>query len=241
MDHTTFDDEKQDSQEEEAGEDRSIFLAFENVKDGRKARGKRYPLSFILTLICLGKLAGEKTITGIVEWAREREFWLKKYLNWPKGIPSVATCIHALAQCDAHEVEQAMMHVLAKARKMSQNERNMKNIPLHRQNMYILKQTAIDGKTLCGTQKHPSENQPPVHILSLYECETGIVLGHTVVEKKTNEITGAKAFLEKSFLSGRLFTSDAMHTQKEWFAGIYAHNGACCSIVKRNQKLLYKN
>jgi predicted transposase YbfD/YdcC len=80
--------------------------------------------------------------------------------------------------------------------------------------MYELKHTAIDGKTLCGTQNHQSENQPSVHLFSLYECETGLVIGHVVVEKKTNERTGAKAFLKAPFLSGRICTSDAMHTQK---------------------------
>ena len=37
----------------------SLYSAFENVKDGRKARGKRYPLMLILTLLLLGKMAGE--------------------------------------------------------------------------------------------------------------------------------------------------------------------------------------
>jgi predicted transposase YbfD/YdcC len=106
--------------------------------------------------------------------------------------------------------------------------------------MYELKHTAIDGKTLCGTQNHQSENQPSVHLLSLYECETGLVIGHVVVEKKTNEITGAKAFLKAPFLSGRIFTSDAMHTQKKWFAGIYAKQGYCFSTLKKNHRGLYK-
>jgi hypothetical protein len=74
--------------------------------------------------------------------------------------------------------------------------------------------TAIDGKTLCGTQNHQPENQPSVHLFSLYECETGLVIGHVVVEKKTNERTGAKALLNAPFLSGKIFTPDAMHMQK---------------------------
>jgi hypothetical protein len=40
--------------------------------DGRKARGKRYPLPILLTLILLAKLAGEDTPKRIAEWLRLR-------------------------------------------------------------------------------------------------------------------------------------------------------------------------
>jgi hypothetical protein len=41
------------------------------VTDGRKQKGKRYPLPLLLTLLLLGKLAGETTVNGIVEWIKE--------------------------------------------------------------------------------------------------------------------------------------------------------------------------
>ena len=46
----------------------SLYQTLEQVKDGRKARGKRYPLALIFTLVLLGKLAGETTIHGVLEW-----------------------------------------------------------------------------------------------------------------------------------------------------------------------------
>src|ERR1700687_2419649 len=63
----------------------SLYRAFEQVKDGRKQKGKRYPLALILTLLMLGKLAGETTINGIVDWIKERKGMLKQLLNWSKG------------------------------------------------------------------------------------------------------------------------------------------------------------
>ena len=51
----------------------SLYRAFEQVKDERKAKGKRSPLPFVLTILMLGKLAGEKTINGIVDWVKERK------------------------------------------------------------------------------------------------------------------------------------------------------------------------
>jgi hypothetical protein len=113
---TTLDVQTQDDQQGEEEDDTSIYFAFEKVKDRRKEQERRYPFSFLLTLLSLGKMAGERTITGIVDWIKEREPWLKKELNWPKRFPVVATCTQALEKCDAHKVEQVMMCVIRKAR-----------------------------------------------------------------------------------------------------------------------------
>ncbi len=43
----------------------SLYSAFEQVTDGRKKKGKRSPLPRLVTLLLLGKLAGETTVNGI--------------------------------------------------------------------------------------------------------------------------------------------------------------------------------
>ncbi len=62
----------------------SLYSAFAQVRDGRKRKGKRYPLPLLLTVLMLGKLAGETTVSGIVDWVKERQGWLRHQLNWPK-------------------------------------------------------------------------------------------------------------------------------------------------------------
>ena len=69
----------------------SLYKAFEQVTDGRKAKGKRYPLPLVLTLLMLGKLAGETTVNGIVDWIKERQGWLRTQLHWPKRFPTNST------------------------------------------------------------------------------------------------------------------------------------------------------
>ena len=69
----------------------SLYRAFEQVTDGRKQKGKRYPLPLLLTLLLLGKLAGETTVNGIVDWVKERQGWLRCQLNWPKRFPTNST------------------------------------------------------------------------------------------------------------------------------------------------------
>ncbi|GAC1631804.1 MAG: hypothetical protein NVS4B7_19660 [Ktedonobacteraceae bacterium] len=69
----------------------SLYSAFEQVTDGRKKKGKRYPLPLLLTLLLLGKLAGETRVNGIVDWIKERQGWLRCQLNWPKRFPTNST------------------------------------------------------------------------------------------------------------------------------------------------------
>jgi hypothetical protein len=60
----------------------------------------------------------------------------------------------------------------------------------------------MDGKTVCGTLGHAQENQPSVHLFSLYECESGIVLTQETVKNKENEITASAAFLHPFLIKG---------------------------------------
>jgi DDE_Tnp_1-associated len=89
----------------------SLYRAFEQVKDGRGKKGKRYPLAFLLTMILLGKMAGETDLEGIVDWINERRKEIKSILNWPKGFPVNSTYTDALAKCDHHEIVKALVHM----------------------------------------------------------------------------------------------------------------------------------
>ncbi len=213
----------------------SLYRAFEQVKDQRKKRGKRYPLALVLTLMCLAKLAGETTISGIVEWVNLRGNWIRLQLDWPKRFPTNATYSHILAGCDGEEVAQAIAQVILKARAVEQCEDEPSRLVRQKSEEEKLIHTAMDGKTLRGTLGHRRENQPPVHVLSLYECETGIVLAQETVKKKENEITAAGAFLRPLLVKGRIISADAMHTQKKWCAGVQAYGGYYLLIAKENQ------
>ena len=213
----------------------SLYRAFEQVKDGRKAKGKRYPLPLLLTVLLLGKLAGEKTINGIVDWVKERKSLLKQQLNWPKGFPVNSTYSQALAHCDGQEVAQAIAQVFVKARAEEQCGSEPTRLLAYEPGADKLIHTAMDGKTLRGTVKHTPENQPSVHLLALYECESGIVLAQETVKSKENEITAAAALLHPALVKGRIISTDAMHTQKKWCAGVHAYDGYYLVRVKKNQ------
>jgi hypothetical protein len=129
----------------------------------------------------LGKLAGETTIHGALEWGNLRASWLRKHLDWPRRFPSNATVTRALATCDAGHFVEVVATILLKARAEEHASQAGATTPL--------KQVAMDGKTLRGTLSHHQQHQPAVHVVSWYEPESGLVLAHRAVEDKHNEIS----------------------------------------------------
>lgn len=233
MNFTIFDEVDQSGQEEGAIDVASLYSEFEKVKDGRGEKGKRYPLPLLLTLLMLGKMAGETTINGIVDWIKERKDPLKRQFHWPKRFPVNSTYSHALAHCDGQEIAKAIAHVIVKARAVEQCEKEPSRLVAEPGEKLI--HTAMDGKVMRGTLGHAKEGQPSVHLLSLYECESGIVIAQEAVRSKENEITAATALLHPLLVKGRIISADAMHTQKAWCAGVNAYDGYYLLVAKKNQ------
>ena len=204
----------------------SLYRAFEQVKDGRKKKGKRYPLAFLLTVILLGKLAGETELEGIRDWIHERRKEIKELLNWPKGFPASSTYTDAFAKCDHHEVAKAVAQVLIKARAVEQcQDEPSRLLAQKEQSSETLIHTAVDGKVMRGTLKHGRDDQPSVHLLSFYECESGIVLDQFLVDKKKNEESACKAILHPILVKGRIISGDAMFSCRDWCATVHAYGG----------------
>ena len=116
------------------------------------------------------------------EWhcglGQRRPAWLRRQLDWPKRFPTNSTYSEALARCDAQQIVTVIASVLLKARAVEQCGTEPSRLQAHQQEE-TLTHVAMDGKTLRGTLGHESEGQPSVHLLSLYECQSGIVLTTT--------------------------------------------------------------
>lgn len=234
MNLSIFDAGEQVGQEALAVDAASLYRAFEQVKDGRKAKGKRYPLAFLFTLILLGKMAGETKWDGIIDWINERQQELKKLLNWPKRFPVMKTYTDALAKCDHQEVARAIAQVLVKAGAVKPDDEQEAHTD-------ELIHTAVDGKVLRGTLKHGRDDQPPVHLLSFYECESGIVLDQFVVHKKTNEESACKAILHPVLVKGRILSADAIFSCRDWCAVVHAYEGYYLIPIKDNNPAVLRD
>lgn len=213
----------------------SLYRAFEQVKDGRKAKGKRYPLALLFTLILLGKMAGETKLDGIIDWIDERKKEIKKLLNWPKDFPVSKTYTEAFAKCDHHEVAKVMAQVLVKARAVERCEDEPSRLIAQKEpDNDLLIHTAVDGKILRGTLKHGRDDQPSIHLLSFYECESGMVLDQFVVDKKNNEESACRAILHPLLVKGRILSGDAIFSCRPWCAIVHVYAGYYLLPIKGN-------
>jgi predicted transposase YbfD/YdcC len=217
----------------------SIYKIFENIIDTRKDKGKRYPLSFLLTLVTLAKMAGETTIDGIVDWIDHRKNDLKKMLNWPKVFPSNKTYERVLSQCDHEQITEAISGLILKVRAEEKCASEPSRLLHHTSYDDRLVHTAMDGKTLRGTLNHVEETQPSVRILSLYECDNGVTVKQYVYKNNESETSAVEQLLRSNIIRNRIISTDALHTNRRWCANVQLFGGYYLTTVKENTPNLY--
>lgn len=198
---------------------RHLLSYLRRVKDGRKRRGKRYPLEIILVLFIMAKLCGQNKIYGIADWAQQQSEYLIGALGLRyKRLPHHSTYRRVLAdEIEGDELERMMGEYLAQ-------------LPRHGQETVIV----IDGKTVRGTIT--AEDPFGLHLLAAYLPGEGIVLMQMIVEKdKENEIVVAPKLLASLDLRNKVVTGDAMQTQRKLSIQIVAAGGDFVWVVKDNQ------
>ena len=218
-----------------------LYAVFEQIKDGRKKRGQRYSLPLLLTLLLLARLAGETEISAAAEWIRLRSDWICEHLQIKRQtMPCTGTYLYLLSRIDHEQVTQLVAAYLiqAEARQRCGEEPSRLRNQAGREHR---EHVALDGKTLRGTLGHVAEDQPPVHILSLYEVKTGVVLTQRVVREKENEISAAKEMALPQYVKGRVITADAIHTQKSFCQQIHRAGGKYLLYVKENHPTDYED
>jgi hypothetical protein len=74
---------------------------------------------------------------------------------------------------------------------------------------------AVDGKTLRQSFDAFADRKA-AHVLGAFAVDHRIILAHAVIDEKSNEIPAAQALIATLGLTGRVFTLDAMHCQKNF-------------------------
>lgn len=242
MDYNTLSQTLEQATSSKQPEVLSLYKVFEQVKDGRKKRGVRYPLALVLTLVVLAKLAGETSLSGVAQWVRERKEYLAQALQLPSTtrFPCVATYSNVLRQVDAEELTSVIYHFFTQ-QESKQRCGNQPSRLLNQPGRQHKAHVALDGKTLRGTLGHTSAQQPSVHLLSLYETRTGVVLAQHQVGEKENEISAVKAWLQAVQVQDRIVSADAMHTQRFFCALLRRLRSHYLLIAKKNQPQLYED
>ena len=215
----------------------SLYKALQQLSDARRDQGKRYELALILCLLVLAKMAGQTSLSGATEWIRHRAAVLAEQFSLRRtSMPCQMTYCNVLARVDAEHLDEILQAFFVhwEAQQRCGAEPSRLHTPQGRADHAHL---AIDGKTLRATTSQPH----PVHQLSCYEVATGIVLWHCDVQEKENEISALKPWLTPQLIKGRIFTLDAMHTQRVLCAQIHRLAGDYLLVAKDNQPTLHED
>ena len=172
---------------------------FSELHDVRRAQGKRYALEPLLCAIVMSMLAGAGSLRTIEAFIDEQRANLNRLFgtSWRKA-PSWVAIGDFLLGLDERELERVFR----------EHAHRQASAPPGRQ--FI----AIDGKALRGSADR-LRDVAARQLVSAFDHDALIVLGHVDVEDKSNEIPAAQALIESFGLSGRVFTMDAPHCQKK--------------------------
>lgn len=197
---------------------KSLYAHFERLTDQRSARGIRYVLADMMSMVTLAKLGGEDEPHGMAQWLRERTDQIVEALGLRRSsMPHETTITRVMGKgVDVEELEGVMQAYYDDQVQSGQS---------------VL--ISIDGKTLRGTI--PKGQTQGVHLLAAYLPEEGLVLMEVEVESKENEIVAAPKLLRAIDLRGKVVVGDAMHTQRALSIQIVEQGGDYLWIAKGNQ------
>jgi predicted transposase YbfD/YdcC len=146
----------------------------------------------ILVIAVCAVVACAESWCDIALYGRSKLAWLRTFLELPNGIPSHDTFRRVFMLIDPDAFEAGFTAWVGSL--VAGFEREV---------------VAVDGKTLRRSFDHGRE-QSPLHLVSAWASEQGLVLGQRCVDGKSNEITAIPALLDQLALQNSIVTLDAM-------------------------------
>lgn len=195
------------------------------IPDLRKPRGVRYPLSALLLIAVLAKLAGYCKLRDVAEWAKLRQEQLVPLLGLPRDtLPHPTTWSRVFAHgLDPAELDQRSAAFFK--RQFAPSKSQPSGVQL-----------TIDGKTLRGTI--PAGSTQGVHLVAAYLPGQGVVLAQLAVNRKANELTVVPQLLAQIDLHGLIVSGDAIFAQRNLSIQVVEGGGEYIWTVKGNQATL---
>ena len=200
----------------------TVAAYFTDLPDPRTGPALRHELLDIVTIAVCAVLCGADTWVDVARFGRSKEGWLRTFLALPHGIPSHDTFGRVFAALDPTAFEAAFL-TWVRDHVTSPGERVI----------------AIDGKTL--RRSHDRVNhQEPLHLVSAWATDCGLVLGQRAVADKSNEIVAIPVLLDALEVAGATVTIDAMGCPKAIARKIQARGADYVLALKDNQPTLHE-
>ncbi len=179
-----------------------FLVFFSDLQDPRAPdRNRRHSLDDIFVITILATIFGADNWVEITEFAASREDWLGEFLELPHGIPSHDTFGRVFSLFDAHAFEECFTSWAH-------------SLPVLLEGLPRREIIAIDGKTSRGSHNR-RKGQKPIHLVSAWASEQGLVLGQVATKEKSNEIEAIPRLLNMIAVENSIVTIDAMGAQKD--------------------------
>ena len=202
----------------------SLRDALADVPDFRHSQGRRYQLLPLLLLCCVAMMCGCRSQAAISEWGSNYgRKWLARLGIRRRRGPSQPTLHRIFKGIDCARLERVVGQWA---------ELVLRSFPLR---PAAIEAVAIDGKTMCGSQRQGAQD---AHLLSALSHRLGVVLAQVAVKDCTNEIGQADELLAALVLEGRVITADSLLTQRAVAQSIIDRGGDYLLPVKENQPTL---
>jgi predicted transposase YbfD/YdcC len=199
--------------------------AMKEVEKDAPHNGYWYCISDALVVLVCGMMCSLQTIDDVHDWSQaaptrrflEEQFGIEK-------IPCRAQFYNILACVDAEKFNRLFT-------------KWMKSVL---QGGVAGKTIAIDGKTVCSTDKL-TENGSVLHIASAIVSEHGLVIGSRECGTKTGEITAFRELIEMLDVSGAVVVADALHCNQKSAKAVVEAGADYLFVVKDNVPALKAN
>src|SRR5919205_3144776 len=193
-----------------------LAACFTGLEDPRETSRCDHQLTDILVIAVCAVIACAESWEDIALYGRSKQAWLKTFLALPNGIPSHDTFRRVFMLIDPDAFEACFVRWAQSL--TGKVEREV---------------VAIDGKTVrrSGSRRH---DHGPLHLVSAWASDQGLVLGQREVDGKSNEITAIPELLDTLHLDGAIVTLDATGCQKDIAARIRAKRADYLLAPKAN-------
>jgi predicted transposase YbfD/YdcC len=198
----------------------ALITAFAPIEDPRCDWKVEHKLLDILVIAVCAVIAQAESFEDIALYGRCKRDWLQRFLALPGGIPSHDTFRRVLMLVDPARFERCFLDwVRAVFRPEAEGPR----------------QIAIDGKAVRRSFDRQN-GRSPLHLVSAFAVEHGLVLAQRAVGTKRGELTALPELLDGLDLRGCLVSLDALACRPEIAEQITARGGDYLLALKGNQK-----
>jgi hypothetical protein len=154
------------------------------LEDPRQpSNGMRHNFREILVIAVCAMLSDADSFEDIALWGRLKADWLRRFLVLKNGIPSQDTFLRVFRVLDPKQFEAVFRRWVGGIVGALDGV------------------VAVDGKTL---RRSADGDAPPVHMVSAFSTELGLVLGQEKVAGKSNEITAIPELLDGIDMTDRV-------------------------------------